>query len=60
MKSEDEILTDFIHKHFIEEALYDNYMRKLIADIVEFKIYLFKYRIIEAAKTLLTRRKIDE
>lgn len=60
MKSEDEILTDFIHKHFIEEALYDNYMRKLIADTFDFKLYLFKYRIIEAAKTLLTRRKIDE
>lgn len=57
MKSEDEILTDFIHKHFIiEEALYDNYMRKLIADTVEFKIYLFKCRIIEATKTMLKRR----
>lgn len=56
MKSEDEILTDFIHKHFIEEALYDNYMRKLITDTVEFKIYLFKCRLIEAAKTMLKRR----
>lgn len=56
MKSEDEILTEFIQKHFIEEALYDNYMRKLIADTVEFKIYLFKCRIIEATKTMLKRR----
>lgn len=57
MKSEQEILTEFIHRHFIEEALYDNYMRKLIADTVEFKIYLFKCRIIEAAKTMLKRSK---
>lgn len=56
MKSEDEILTEFIQKHFIEEALYDNYMRKLIEDTVEFKLYLFKYRLIEAAKTILKRR----
>lgn len=60
MKSEDEILTEFIQKHFIEEALYDNYMRKLIADTVEFKIYLFKCRLVEAAKTILKRRKINE
>ena len=60
MKSEGEILTEFIQKHFIEEALYDNYMRMLIADTVEFKIYLFKCRLVEAAKTILKRRKIDE
>lgn len=57
MKSEDEILTEFIHRHFIEEALHDNYMRKLIADTVEFKIYLFKCRLVEAAKTILKRSK---
>lgn len=60
MKSEQEILTEFIHRHFIEEVLHDDYMRMLIADTVEFKIYLFKCRLVEAAKTILKRRKINE
>lgn len=59
MKDED-ILDEYIHKYYLEDIVFDKNMKMLIADTVEFKIYLFKCRLIEAAKTLLTRRKIDE
>lgn len=59
MKDED-ILDEYIHKYFMEEAVHDRYMKMLIANTIEFKLYLFKYRLIEAAKTILKRRKIDE
>lgn len=59
MKDED-ILDEYIHKYYLEDIVFDNNMKMLIADTFDFKLYLFKYRIIEAAKTLLTRGKIDE
>lgn len=55
MKDED-ILDEYIHKYYLEDIVFDNNMKMLIADTFDFKIYLFKRRIIEAAKTLLTRR----
>lgn len=58
MKDED-ILNKYIHKYCLEDIVFDKNMKMLIADTFDFKLYLFKYRIIEAAKTLLTRRKID-
>ena len=56
MKAEDEILTEFIQKNFIEEVINNNHMRILISNTIEFKLYLLKYRIIEAVKILLKRR----
>lgn len=55
MKDED-ILDEYIHKYYLEDIVFDNNMKMLIADTFDFKLYLFKYRIIEAAKTILKRR----
>lgn len=56
MKDED-ILDEYIHKYYLEDIAFDKNMKMLIADTMEFKIYLFKCRLIEAAKTILKRRK---
>lgn len=55
MKDED-ILDEYIHKYYLEDIVFDNNMKMLIADTFDFKIYLFKRRLVEAAKTILKRR----
>lgn len=55
MKHED-ILDEYIHKYFMEEAVHDRYMRMLISNTIEFKLYTLKVMLKRCIDSILRRK----